>query len=81
MKKNLTIDEVIKISLLKECIYIKENFKGNWKVFLDKWNEPFYDLQIAIQYFRDNNEKYKGKYIELSTFEQARKDNGEFDNI
>lgn len=79
--KNLTIDEVIKVSLLKECIYIRENFKGNWIVFLDKWNEPFTDILLAIQYFRDNREKYKGKYVELSTFTQARMGNGEWDNI
>jgi len=77
--KKVTLEDVVVISLLKDCIYIKENF-GEWYILLDKWEQPFYNLELAISYYRDNREKFN-KYIQLSCYNQARIGNAEWDNF
>lgn len=79
--KKVTLSEVIKMSLLKDCIYYRCGLEGDWNLFLDKFNEPFYDLLDAINYFRNNKELFIERYYELSCFEQSKLGNAEWDNI
>jgi hypothetical protein len=82
--KKIKLGEVIKISLLRNCICCRINFKGDWFIFLDKWGDPFDNISLAISYFRENDEYYKklynAYYFELSEFEQARMGESNWDN-
>lgn len=82
--KKVTLEQVIKISLLRNSICCRINFKGDWFIFLDKFGEPFDDISLAISHFRENDKYYKdlynAYYFELSEFEQARIGESNWDN-
>lgn len=67
--KKITFNQVTKIADFKNCIFIRKNFKGGWSVYFDLMNEPFYNLQIAVKYFRDHNKEKE--YFELCEYEQV----------
>ena len=52
--QTLTAQDVEQVLLLERAIYYRTGLKGNFKIFLDKNNNPFYDITEAIKYFRDN---------------------------
>jgi hypothetical protein len=85
--KTLTAQDVEQVLSFERVIYYRTGLKGNFKIFLDKSNEPFYDITDAIKYFRNNREYYDAKfnlsryYMELSELTSALHGHGQWDNI
>ena len=67
-----------KIVDFKNCIFIRRNFSGDWSVYFDLINEPFYNLQDAIKYFREHNKEKE--YFELREYNQIENNGGGWDN-
>ena len=72
--KQITFEEVTKIVDFKNCIFIRRNFSGDWSVYFDLINEPFYNLKDAIKYFREHNKERE--YFELAEYEEIKHNNG-----
>jgi hypothetical protein len=73
---NLTAKQV---SMLSNSIFFKLDFKGEWKVLTDFDGNTFETMIEAKAFVREN--LGKKHYVELSSFEQALMDNGQWDNI
>jgi hypothetical protein len=73
---NLTAKQV---SMLSNSIFFKLDFEGEWKVLTDFDGNTFETMIEAKTFVREN--LGKKHYVELSSFEQALMDNGQWDNI
>jgi len=73
---NLTAKQVL---MLSNSIFFKLDFKGEWKVLTDFDGNTFATISSAKTFVREN--LGKKHYVELSSFEQALMDNGQWDNI
>jgi len=74
----ITLDKVTKMADFTNCIFIRKDFTGDWIVYLDAINEPFYSIEDAIKYFRENNKERN--YFQLATYKDALSGGG-WDNI
>jgi len=73
---NLTAKQV---SMLSNSIFFKLDFEGEWKVLTDFDGNTFGTIIEAKTFVREN--LGKKHYVELSSFDQALIDNGQWDNI
>ena len=73
---NLTAKQV---SMLSNSIFFKLDFEGEWKVLTDFDGNTFETMIEAKTFVREN--LGKKHYVELSSFEKALMDNGQWDNI
>ena len=73
---NLTAKQV---SMLSNSIFFKLDFEGEWKVLTDFDGNTFEFISEAKTFVREN--LGKNHYVELSSFEQALRDNGQLDNL
>ena len=73
---NLTAKQV---SMLSNSIFFKLDFEGEWKVLTDFDGNTFETMIEAKTFVREN--LGKKHHVELSSFEQALMDNGQWDNI
>jgi len=73
---NLTAKQV---SMLSNSIFFKLDFEGEWKVLTDFDGNTFEFISEAKTFVREN--LGKKHYVELSSFDQALRDNGQWDNL
>ena len=73
---NLTAKQV---SMLSNSIFFKLDFDGEWKVLTDFDGNTFEFISEAKTFVREN--LGKKHYVELSSFDQALRDNGQWDNL
>ena len=73
---NLTAKQV---SMLSNSIFFRLNFEGEWKVLTDFNGDTFETIIEAKTFVREN--LGKNNYVELSSFEQALMNNGQWDNV
>ena len=73
---NLTAKQV---SMLSNSIFFRLNFEGEWKVLTDFNGDTFETMIEAKTFVREN--LGKKHYVELSSFDQALRDNGQWDNL
>jgi len=73
---NLTAKQV---SMLSNSIFFRLNFEGEWKVLTDFNGDTFVTMIEAKTFVREN--LGKNNYVELSSFEQALMNNGQWDNV
>ncbi len=73
---NLTAKQV---SMLSNSIFFRLNFEGEWKVLTDFNGDTFETMIEAKTFVREN--LGKNNYVELSSFEQALMNNGQWDNV
>ena len=73
---NLTAKQV---SMLSNSIFFKLDFEGEWKVLTDFNGDTFETMIEAKTFVREN--LGKNNYVELSSFEQALMNNGQWDNV
>ncbi len=73
---NLTAKQV---SMLSNSIFFRLNFEGDWKVLTDFNGNTFKTMIEAKTFVRENLSK--NHYVELSSFEQALMNNGQWDNV
>jgi len=74
--ENLTAKQV---SMLSNSIFFRLNFEGEWKVLTDFNGDTFVTMIEAKTFVREN--LGKNNYVELSSFEQALMNNGQWDNV
>ena len=78
MDMRITIQKVEKLT---ESIFIRFiHISGSFILLTNTQGDSFTDIDEAIEFVR-KNESFKEKSIELSTFEQAKLGNGEWDNL
>ena len=78
--EKLTLRQVENILMLSQYIYVKHITDIEWELFLDNDGNPFEYLSDAIRYFR--NSEFSGSWgYQLSTYQQARMGNAEWDNF
>lgn len=73
---NLTAKQV---SMLSNSIFFRLNFEGEWKVLTDFNGNTFETMIEAKTFVRED--LGKNNYVELSSFEQALMNNGQWDNV
>ena len=67
------------VSMLSNSIFFKLDFEGEWKVLTDFDGNTFEFISEAKTFVREN--LGKKHYVELSSFDQALRDNGQWDNL
>ena len=78
MTNSITIQQV---KDLNESIFIRFiHISGSFILLTDQCGNSFTELSEAIDFVR-KNESFKSHQIELSTCEQAKQGNGEWDNF